>query len=132
MSEYAAGTFVVDLWDAQDPYDEHEGVALGRTVIRKTFSGALVGTSEVQMTRVVAGASGSAAYVAFEKVHGTLDGRKGSFVLHHTATATKTAQEAVITVVPDTGTDELTGLTGTFDIAKNADGYTYTFSYTLP
>ncbi|GLZ39642.1 DUF3224 domain-containing protein [Actinokineospora sp. NBRC 105648] len=131
MSEQAAGTFTIDLWDPQDPYDDQDGVTLGRTTIRKVFDGDLLGTSEVQMTSVMAAASGSAAYVALEKVHGTLGGRKGSFVLRHAATASEAGQSSEITVVPGTGTGDLTGLVGTFVITKTDAGHTWTFDYTL-
>ena len=54
---------------------------------------------------------GSAGYVAIEKVTGTLNGRRGSFYLQHSGTMTRGAGELTITVIPDSGTDELEGLT---------------------
>ena len=50
---------------------------------------------------------GSAGYVAIEKVTGTLNGRHGSFYLQHNGTMTRGVGELTITVIPDSGTDEL-------------------------
>ena len=54
---------------------------------------------------------GSAAYVALEVVSGTLAGRRGSFVLQHTDEIDGTPS-LTVSVVPDSGTDQLTGLAG--------------------
>ena len=64
---------------------------------------------------------GSAGYVAIERVSGALHGRKGSFVLQHSGTMTRGAAELVISVVPDSGTGELAGITGRMVITI-ADG----------
>ncbi|GAA2995047.1 DUF3224 domain-containing protein [Actinokineospora diospyrosa] len=122
----------MDAWEPESPYDQRDGVDLGHTVIRKTFSGGLVATSEVHMTSAVVAAAGSAAYVAIERVEGTLDGRRGSFVLQHSATADSSGQSLVVTVIPGTGTGELSGLTGTLEITKNGDEHTYGVEYALP
>jgi len=75
---------------------------------------------------------GSAGYVAMERVTGALHGRTGSFVLQHSATMNRSVPQLTITVVPDSGTGELVGLTGSFDI-KIVDGkHFYEFEYTLP
>ena len=59
---------------------------------------------------------GSAAYVAIEKVSGTLHGRNGTFVLQHCASMNKGTSKLSIFVVPDSGTGELAGLAGTMTI----------------
>jgi hypothetical protein len=75
---------------------------------------------------------GSAGYVAIERVTGSVDGKQGSFILQHSGTMNAGAQQLSITVVPDSGTDELVGLTGamTLDIANGV--HAYTFTYALP
>jgi hypothetical protein len=75
---------------------------------------------------------GSAGYVAMERVTGTLHGRTGSFVLQHNATMNRGVPQLSIMVVPDSGTGQLVGLTGTFDIQISAGKHSYTFDYTLP
>jgi hypothetical protein len=37
-----------------------------------------------------------------------------------------------VSVIPDSGTDGLTGLTGLFDIVNEAGVHSYTFDYDLP
>jgi Protein of unknown function (DUF3224) len=67
-----------------------------------------------------------------ERVTGTLRGRNGSFVLQHAAVVNRGMPELRIAVVPDSGTGQLTGLSGTMNI-KIADGkHSYDFEYTLP
>jgi hypothetical protein len=75
---------------------------------------------------------GSAGYVAMERVTGTLKGRTGSFVLEHTATMTRGVPELSITVVPDSGSGQLVGLTGKMEIKINEGKHSYDFEYTLP
>ena len=77
------------------------------------------------------GTKGSGGYVAIEKVTGTLQGRTGTFILQHSGTMNKGAPQLSVTVVPDSGTGQLTGLTGKMDI-KIVDGkHFYEFEYML-
>ncbi len=58
------------------------------------------------------------------------DALSGSFALQHSGTMTRGAPQLIITVVPDSGTDQLVGITGTMAI-EIADGkHSYTFEYT--
>jgi hypothetical protein len=67
-----------------------------------------------------------------EKVTGTLNGRGGSFVLQHNATMDRGKPSLKIMVVPDSGTRELEGLTGTMNIIIEQGKHSYEFEYTLP
>ena len=83
------------------------------------------------MLTAVTGIKGSAGYVAIERVSGTLHGRSGSFVFQHSGTMTRGSQQLSITVVPDSGTDQLMGFAGKLAI-EIADGkHSYDFEYTL-
>jgi hypothetical protein len=54
-------------------------------------------------------------------------------VLQHTGTMNRGAPELTITVVPDSGTDQLVGLVGGMAIVIASDGkHSYEFDYTLP
>jgi len=75
--------------------------------------------------------AGSAAYVAIEKVTGVLGGRRGTFVLAHRGTMTRGEGALEVTVVPDSGTDELTGLAGTLAITIRDGKHFYDLDYTL-
>ncbi|HKD73837.1 MAG TPA: DUF3224 domain-containing protein, partial [Ktedonobacterales bacterium] len=115
----ANGTFEVNLTPQAD--DGAEGTTLGRLTIDKQFHGDLEATSKGQMLTAGTAVAGSAGYVAVEQVSGTLHGRSGTFVLQHNATMTRGAPQLAITVVPDSGTDQLVGITGTMTI-EIADG----------
>jgi hypothetical protein len=131
VSERATGTFDVKL--TPHPADDAAAEpAVGRLAIDKRFHGELDGTSRGEMLAAQTGVKGSAGYVAIEKVTATLAGRRGSFVLQHTGTMTRGSPQLVISVVPDSGTEQLAGLAGTMAI-EVADGkHSYVFDYTLP
>jgi len=100
--------------------------------IDKQIHGDLEATSKGQMLTAGTSVKGSAGYVAIERVSGTLHGRTGTFILQHTGTMTRGALQLSITVVPDSGTGQLTGLNGKMDI-QIADGkHSYDFAYALP
>jgi hypothetical protein len=86
-----------------------DGVSLSRTRVTKTFTGDIQGTSTAELLMAQAPEE-SAAYVGMERIVGTVNGRAGSFVLHHSATADRGAQSTSWTVVPDSGTGELRGI----------------------
>jgi Protein of unknown function (DUF3224) len=127
----ASGPFEVKL-QPEAPEDKAEGIALGRMSIDKQFHGDLEAVSKGTMLTAGTGTKGSAGYVAIERVTGTLHGRRGSFALQHSGTMTRGAPQLTITVVPDSGTDELTGLTGQMTIKIVAGKHSYDFDYALP
>ena len=103
----------------------------GRLSIDKTFSGDLAATSKGQMVGAFTAVEGSAGYVALERVTGTLNGRKGSFILQHSGSMSRGTQTIIVTVVPDSGTEELTGLAGTMQIIIEGKKHSYVLAYTL-
>ena len=128
MTTHASGTFEVKL-TPQGTYEKDS--TLGRMSIDKQFHGDLEGTSKGEMLTGMTSVKGSAGYVAIEKVSGTLHGRRGTFILQHTGTMTRGAPQLSVTVIPDSGTGELAGLTGKMTI-KIADGkHSYEFEYAL-
>ena len=127
---HASGTFEVKL-APQAPEDPNDP-ALARMTLDKQFHGDLEGTSKGQMLSAGTAVQGSAGYVAIERVTGTLHGKRGAFTLQHTGSMNRGAQQLTITVVPDSGTDELTGLTGSFAILRDAGSHRYVFDYELP
>ena len=131
MTARASGTFEVKLTpQAGDSYAD--GASLARLTIDKTFTGDLQGTSKGQMVSAMGGVKGSAGYVAMERVTGTLAGRRGTFALQHTGTMNRGAATLSVSVVPDSGSDELTGLAGTMEIKIEGKLHSYEFTYVLP
>jgi len=100
--------------------------------IDKSITGDLVATTTGQMLSAMTEVKGSAGYVAIEQVEGVLDGRKGTFVLQHSGTMNRGAPSLSVTVVPDSGTDELAGLAGEFRIIIDEGRHSYEFDYSLP
>jgi hypothetical protein len=101
--------------------------------LAKQFHGELEATSLSEMLTAMSSVQGSGAYVAVEGVTGKLGGRNGSFMLQHTGVMTRGVPQLTITVVPDSGTDELTGLTGKLNIRIEPGGkHFYDFEYELP
>jgi len=128
---HIGGMFDVKL-TPQGTGDQSDGVALGRMSIDKQYHGDLEATSKGEMLSVMTSVKDSAGYVAVERVTGTLKGRRGSFVLQHSASMTRGKQELTITVVPDSGTSELVGLAGKMTINIVDGKHYYAFEYTLP
>lgn len=127
MSKHASGPFEVKL----APQDDKIDPSLSRMTIDKQFHGELEATSKGQMLVAGTAVKGSAGYVAIELVTGTLDGRTGTFVLQHSATMNRGTPALSITVVPDSGTGQLAGLTGTMAIIIAEGKHSYDFDYTL-
>ena len=130
MKTHASGTFDVKL-SPLTTSDTTEGSPLARMAIDKQLHGDLEATSKGEMLAAGTAVKGSAGYVAIERVTGTLHGRTGSFVLQHSATMTRNTPELSITVVPDSGTDELVGLAGKMRITITNGKHYYEFEYTL-
>lgn len=129
MATSASGDFEVKLSPQAD--GEAGGTAVGRMLIDKRFNGDLEATSKGQMLATRTAVEGSAGYVALEQVTGTLHGRAGSFVLQHSGTMSRGEQQLVISVVPDSGTDQLEGLAGRMEINFTDGRHSYVFNYTL-
>ena len=126
----ATGTFTVKL-EPQLPASADS--SLGRMSIDKQFNGDLEAHSLGEMLAYRSAVDGSAGYVAMERVVGTLHGRRGAFVLQHSGTMDRGAATLIVSVVPDSGADELAGLAGTLAIHIDAQGgHSYTFDYSLP
>jgi hypothetical protein len=125
----ASGPFNVKL--VPQPAEPGVDGNIGRMALDKTFQGDLDATSRGTMLAAMTDVKGSAGYVAMERVTGSLHGRRGSFVLQHSGTMHRGAQSLLITVVPDSGTEELAGLSGTMRIIIADGKHSYDFEYDL-
>ena len=127
----ATGTFDVDLTPRQ-PDEGSDNTAINRMTLDKHFEGDLEADSKGQMLAHRTNVEGSAGYVAMEHVTGTLNGHSGSFVLQHSGIMDRGEPQLSVTVVPDSGTDELAGLTGKMMINIEDGKHFYEFEYALP
>jgi hypothetical protein len=132
MLLHARGAFDVKVTPQKPDSAVAEAAHLQRMTIDKQFHGELEAVSKGEMIAAQSEVQGSAGYVAMERVTGTLNGRRGSFVLQHSGTMAAGAFTLSVTVVPDSGTDELQGLAGSMTIVIGPDGkHSYEFEYTL-
>ncbi|MDR0259146.1 MAG: DUF3224 domain-containing protein [Comamonas sp.] len=131
MDHIAIGLFDIKL-QAEGLSPVAEATGLGRLSLDKQFSGDLQATSQGEMLSFRSATQGSAGYVAMERVHGSLHGRSGSFVLQHSASMAQGQSTQSITVVPDSATDALQGLRGSMQITIDNGQHSYRFVYQLP
>jgi hypothetical protein len=128
MANNASGTFEVKLTPEQDSSRE---AVVGRMTIDKQFDGDIEGTSKGLMIMVATAVGGSAGYVALEKVTASIRGRQGTFYLQHNGIMNRGEGTLSVVVVPDSGTDGLTGLTGSMQIKIEDGKHFYDFEYTI-
>jgi hypothetical protein len=128
VSAHARGTFEVTL--TPQPGAPHAVPA--RMTIAKRWHGDFEGTSQGEMLAAQTAVKGSAGYVAIERVQGRLAGRTGSFVLQHSGLMDRGTPTLTITVIPDSGTEELAGLAGRMTILIEPGKHAYEFEYSLP
>lgn len=131
MQQHITGNFDVTL-TPQAASPGIETARLGRQTLSKQFHGDLNARSLGEMLAAGTEVKGSAGYVAIERVTGTLLGKAGSFVLMHTGTMNRGTPQLTVQVVPDSGTDALTGLTGQMGIQITDGKHFYTFDFSLP
>ena len=133
MTNHASGSFEVKMTQPKPDNPAAESANFSRMSGEKQFHGDLEGSSKVEMLAISPDAKGSGVYVALERVTATLKGRSGSFVLHHTGIMNRGVPTLAIEVAPDSGTDQLTGITGKMTINIAAGGkHSYDFEYSLP
>ena len=121
------GRFDVRISPSSDPTS-----VPARSSLAKRFYGDLEGESRGTMLTSISPVEGSAGYVAIERVEGTLEGRRGSFVLQHGGLMDRGVPELRIVVVPDSGTEQLTGISGRMVVEITGEEHRYEFEYTLP
>ena len=130
-AKVAKGTFEVKV----TPLAAEENVGdptIARLALAKKFSGDLTGSSKGQMLGIGTDVKDSGGYVAAERVTGTLEGRSGGFSLQHVGTMQAGKYEMIITVVPDSGSGELAGISGRMKIIIEGGRHAYEFEYFLP
>lgn len=131
---HATGTFDVKIEPA-DLSEAGKAGDLGRMSIDKTWTGDIQGTSKGEMLTGITQETGSMAYAAVERVTAKVGGRSGTFVFVHRATMLRTDPKSAvldITVVPDSGTGDLAGLSGSLTIDQTSGVHKYDFTYELP
>lgn len=129
MNAVARGTFTVK----KRPDDTAQAVPkVGRMLLDKEWSGDLAGKSVVEMLSFMTPVQGSAVYVALEVVQATLHGRRGTLAFFHAGVSERGQQSLTYQVITDSGTGELTGLSGQLQLEIVDGVHAYTLNYALP
>ena len=126
----ARGPMDVDI-QPEPPFLDESGVTLSRNAVSKTFHGEMAGTSEAQMIAAFTATPGSAGYVAIEHFTGSVEGKSGSFVMQHSGLMNRGDAQLTVTIVPDSGSGDLTGISGTLDIDNEDGKHSYALNYDL-
>jgi hypothetical protein len=127
-----SGSFDVKLTPQQSG-DKNADAVVGIMSIAKQFHGELEAASHGHMLAIGTEVKGSAGYVAMERVTGSLQGRAGSFALQHSGTMNRGAPTLLVSVVPDSGTGALVGISGRLAIRIEEGGkHFYDFDFELP
>jgi len=130
VTNHAVGPFDVKVVKQEDPDADS---SVGRFTLDKQYHGDLDATAKGQMLTASTEVKGSGAYVAVERVNGTLKGRDGGFALAHIGTMAQNVPSLTINIVPDSGTGQLKGIAGKMTITIAPDGkHSYDLEYTLP
>ena len=108
-----------------------EGTGIERMTLDKRYHGALAATGRGEFLSFRSPVPTSAVYVAIEKVDGALEGRTGSFMLHHAGVMGGAQAGLRIVIAPDSGTGELAGIAGTLAIRIESGKHYYDLDYTL-
>lgn len=127
----AVGTFEVNLQPVDSYVQGGGGITFSRMTIDKRFFGDLEGTSQGEMLSVMSDVEGSAGYVAMEQVSAVLNGKFGTFVLQHFGVMDRGESRLILEVVPESGSGELSGLSGTMRIDQMGGEHQYSFTYSL-
>ena len=125
----ARGTFDVKV--TPQAQDDPAGGPFSRLFLDKQFRCDLMASSKGQMLAAGTGVARSGGYVALEQVTGTLHGKRGSFILQHKGTMRKDVYTIDVTIVPDSGTDQLMGIAGTMKIQVDGKNHSYALEYTF-
>lgn len=128
MTHHARGAFTVKI----QPLTPVPAEGISRFSIDKEIHGDLEATTKGEMLSAGDPKSGAAGYVAIEVVSGTLAGKHGTFALQQMATMDQNGRKLSVVVVPGSGTGELKGISGTFDIQMANGQHSYDLEYQLP
>lgn len=130
-AQHVEGTFDIKMTPAGAP--QHEGrTATGRMLLEKQYAGELQATGKGEMLTAMTDTKGSAAYVAIERITGTLKGKAGSFVVQHAGTMHGGDSQLAVRIVPESGTGELAGISGRMALKQVDRQHRYELDYVLP
>lgn len=126
----AQGSFETSTSNAP-AYESVDDVAFSRSRWQRRFQGDLTGEGQLEMLSARTPRPGSAGYVALERISGVLHGRRGTFALLHMALMAPGQRSLTMNIVPDSGTGELRGISGTMEVSVKDGTRSYRLEYQL-
>ncbi|MEV6755432.1 DUF3224 domain-containing protein [Streptomyces sp. NPDC051214] len=133
-SATGTGTFTFSHWDEKPVAGAEGGARIAHAAVTNDFTGAIEATGTSCEYTLVYADETTGAFVGYEFIEGTLDGRAGSFVLEQRGSfGADGTITCALTVQPGSGSGELTGLTGTgaFTARHGETTVPYTLTYEI-
>ncbi|MFD7839189.1 DUF3224 domain-containing protein [Streptomyces sp. NPDC059761] len=127
------GRFTFADWQEQPVGSADSTPRLARSTVVNAFTGGIeAGATNAAYTIAYTG-EGTGSYTGLELLSGSVDGRKGAFVLEQRGTFDASGTSCTFEVVPGSGSGELAGLSGSgaFTYRHGDTSVAYEFSYTL-
>jgi hypothetical protein len=122
----ARGAFDVKITPSDHAPDE----SIQSNLLDKAYHGDLEAAGKGEMLSSGDPTSGNAGYVAMERVTGKLGGKTGSFAIMQSATMSFGVDPQMnVTIVPGSGTGDLSGIYGSMTISITGDKHSYVLSY---
>lgn len=125
-------TFSMQGWDEKIVSGEEGSPRVAHAHATMKYSGVIEGTSTVDFLLFYPGEGydgGGTTSPGYERIEGSVDGRKGSFVIRHEVGFDANGLQGTWTVVAGSGSGELTGLTGTGTIAGTPGQETVSYTW---
>ena len=131
MIRHVDCTFAIEQWD-EAPVDGVEGtLKVTHASVARRFIGALEGTSVLHFLMFY-GPQEQTRVIGVERFTGTLEGRRGSFVLEHLGGDDGFEARGEARILPHSGTEELASIQGTgVGVANRKGEMTMTLEYEL-
>lgn len=128
MSITINAAFSIISWDEKPTLELENGVKHTYCYNKYSYSGDMVGESVLEYLMFYR-EDGSGEVRGFERFTGTVAGKTGSFVIEHSGVFDKLIVNETYTIVRDSGTGELKGVTGTGKLSL--DGHKEAYPITL-
>ena len=127
----AKGVFEIKNWDEKTYEELPNGGKLTEAKVTQQFTGDITGDGSVIWLMAYPEPK-TAQFVGIQRIVGTIDGKKGSFVAETTGSFDGTIAKWRCSIIAGSGTDDLAGITGegTFQ-APHGSKAEYTIEYEL-
>ncbi|MFD6436221.1 DUF3224 domain-containing protein [Streptomyces venezuelae] len=135
MTHQTSGTFTFAHWDEKPVAGADGGARIAHAAVTNDYAGAIEAAGASCEYTIAYTNETIGTFVGYEFVDGTLDGRKGSFVLEQRGSfGADGVIECTFSVLSGSATGELAGLTGTgtFTARAGQPATPYSLVYALP